>query len=133
MPGRGRGRGRGRRWRGASRRAVRFMEPTLLLLLHHGPAHGYPLIEQLSEYGLANMDSSSVYRALRDMEQQGWVTSFWEAEETGGPPRRVYRLAALGDEVLALWIQDLKETRAMIDHLLGAYRRHMEEGEGEHH
>ena len=129
----GRGRGYGWQWRGASRRAVRFMEPTLLLLLHHGPAHGYPLIEQLSEYGLAHTDSSSVYRALRDMEERGWVTSSWEEEETEGPPRRVYHLTALGDEVLALWAQDLHETRDMIDYLLGAYRRHMEEGEGEHH
>ncbi|MFN2185028.1 MAG: helix-turn-helix transcriptional regulator [Anaerolineae bacterium] len=129
MPGRSRRHG----WRGASRRPVRFMEPTLLLLLHRGPAHGYPLIEQLSEYGLADMDSSSVYRMLRDMEEQGWVTSSWEEEETEGPPRRVYHLTALGDEVLALWAQDLHQTRDMIDHLLGAYRRHMEEGEGEHH
>jgi PadR family transcriptional regulator PadR len=131
MPGRGRGRGWG--WRGASRRATRLMEPTLLLLLHHGPTHGYPLIEQLSEYGLADMDSSSVYRALRDMEERGWVTSSWEEEETEGPPRRVYRLTTLGDDVLSWWTQDLQETRDMIDYLLGAYSRHMEEGKGEHH
>ena len=129
----GRGRGRGWRWRGASRRAVRFMEPTLLLLLHHGPAHGYPLIEQLKEYGLADVDSSSVYRALREMEGRGWVVSYWDEEQTEGPPRRVYRLTALGDEVLVLWTQDLRETRDMIDYLLSAYHRHMAEGHGEHH
>jgi len=56
--------GRGRGQRGYSRRAVRFLEPTLLLLLHHGPAHGYTSIEQLSEYGLADVDPSGVYRAL---------------------------------------------------------------------
>ena len=133
MPGRGRGRGHGWRWRGASRRAVRFMEPALLLLLHHGPAHGYPLIEQLKEYGLVDIDSSSVYRALRDMEGRGWVISYWDEEQTEGPPRRVYRLTALGDEILALWTQDLHETRDMIDYLLSAYRRHMEQGQGEHH
>ncbi len=132
----GRGQGHGWRWRGASRRAVRFMEPTLLLLLHHGPAHGYPLIEQLSEYGLADIDSSSVYRTLRDMEERGWVTSSWEEEETEGPPRRVYRLTALGGDVLSWWTQDLQETRDMIDYLLGAYSRHMAEeeaGNSEHH
>lgn len=130
---RGRGRGHGWRWRGASRRAVRFVEPTLLLLLHYGPAHGYTLIEQLEEYGLADIDPSAVYRSLRDMEGRGWVLSSWQEEQTQGPPRRVYRLTALGHEVLSWWIQDLQETRDMIDHLLGAYSRHMEEGEGEHH
>jgi PadR family transcriptional regulator PadR len=130
-----RGRGRGHRWRrrGASRRAVRFVEPTLLLLLHHGPAHGYTLIERLGEFGLADIDSSAVYRALRDMEERGWVLSSWEEKETQGPPRRIYRLAPLGNEVLGWWMKDLRETRDMIDHLLDAHRRHMAEGRGEHH
>jgi PadR family transcriptional regulator PadR len=105
----------------------------LLLLLHYGQAHGYTLIEQLDEYGLADMDPSAVYRALRGMEERGWVISFWDGEQTQGPPRRVYRLTALGDEVLEWWTQDMRETRDMIDHLLGAYNRHMKEGEGEHH
>lgn len=128
-----RGQEDGQRWRGTSRRAVRFVEPTLLLLLHDGPAHGYTLIEQLGEYGLADIDPSAVYRALRDMEKHGWVLSAWEEEETQGPPRRVYRLTTLGDEVLSRWAKDLQDTRRMIDHLLDAYSRHMEEGEGEHH
>jgi len=129
----GRGGRHGWRWRGASRRAVRFVEPTLLLLLHHGPAHGYPLIEQLGKYGLADVDPSAIYRALREMEERGWVISAWEEEQTQGPPRRVYRLTALGDEVLSWWTQDLHETRELIDRLLAAYRQHMEEGKGEHH
>ncbi|HID88403.1 MAG TPA: PadR family transcriptional regulator [Anaerolineales bacterium] len=128
-----RGRGRGWRWRGCSRRAVRFLEPSLLLLLHHGPAHGYTLLERLGEFGLGGLNPSVVYRVLREMESEGWVVSSWDEERTKGPPRRVYRLTALGDEVLALWTQDLKETRGLIDHLLGAYHRHMEEGKGEHH
>jgi poly-beta-hydroxybutyrate-responsive repressor len=119
--------------RGCSRRAVRFLEPVLLLLLHHEPAHGYTLLEQLEEFGLGDTNPSVVYRALRDMEEKEWVTSTWEEEETQGPPRRVYRLATLGDEVLSWWTKDLQETRAMIDHILKTYQRHMEEGKGEHH
>ncbi len=129
------GRGRGRRWRrrGYSRRAVRFMEPTLLLLLHYGPGHGYTLIDGLSEYGLQAIDPSAVYRALRGMEEKGWVTSEWDEEQTQGPPRRVYHLTALGDEVLRWWIRDLRDTRGMIDGILRTYEQHMDEGEGEHH
>ena len=78
-------RGRGRGQRGYSRRAVRFLESTLLLLLHHGPAHGYTSLEQLSEYGLADVDPNAVYRALRDMEVKGWVTSSLDREQTRGP------------------------------------------------
>lgn len=126
-------RGRGRRRRVRSGRAVRLLRPALLLLLHHGRAHGYTLPEQLEEFDLAHLNPSVVYRALRDMEGQGWVTSTWDEEETHGPPRRVYSLTALGDEVLGWWAQDLGETRGMIDHLLGVYSQHMEEGEGEYH
>lgn len=129
----GRGRERGWRRRGYSRRAVRFLKPTLLLLLHHGPAHGYALIDRLGEFGLGDVNSSAVYRALRDMEEKGWVTSTWNEERTQGPPRRVYRLTGLGNEVLRWWTRDLRETRGMIGHILGAYTHHMEEGTGEHH
>ena len=126
-------RGRGRRRRRRGRRAVRMLEPALLLLLHYGPAHGYTLLEQLGEFGLGDLNSSAVYRTLRDMEEKGWVTSTWDEEQAQGPPRRVYHLTALGDEVLVLWTQDLVESRKKIDYLLGAYRHHIEEGEGEHH
>jgi len=121
------GQGGGHRWRrrGCSRRAVRFLEPTLLLLLHHGPAHGYTLLEQLGEFGLGELNPSVVYRALRDMERKGWVTSAWDDEESQGPPRRVYHLAKLGETVLEWWTQDLQGTRQMIDHLLVSYGEHV--------
>ena len=126
MRGRGRGRGQGR-W------AVRMLEPALLLLLHHGPAHGYTLLERLGEFDLAHLNPSVVYRMLRDMEAKGWVTSTWDEEQTQGPPRRVYCLTAMGDEMLALCAQDLEESKRRIDYLLEGYHRHMEEGEGEYH
>jgi len=125
--------GRGRGGRGRARRAVRMLKPALLLLLHYSPAHGYTLLEQLGEFGLGDMDSSMIYRALRDMEEKGWVTSTWDQEQAQGPPRRVYCLSTVGDEVLAVWAQDLEEARRRIGHLLSAYRCHMREAEGEYH
>ncbi len=115
------------RWQGYSRRTVRFLEPALLLLLHHGPAHGYTLLERLGSFGLEGFDPTIVYRALREMEKHGWVVSAWDREQTQGPPRRVYRLTPLGDEVLQFWVQDLEETRRMVDHFLRRYYEHIEE------
>ena len=128
-------RGRGRRWRqrGCSRRVARMLRPALLLLLHHGPAHGYTLIERLEAFGLGDRSHSVVYRELRNMEEKGWVASSWDEEQTKGPPRRVYSLTDLGDEVLSWWVQDLGETNEMIENILVAYAQHMEEGEGAHH
>jgi PadR family transcriptional regulator PadR len=126
-------RGRRQGGRGRGRRAVRILEPVLLLLLHHGPAHGYTFLERLEEFGLAYLDPSTVYRALRDLEEKGWVTSTWDEEQSRGPPRRIYRVTTLGDEALALRVQDLEESKRRIGYLLNRYQRQMEEGEGEHH
>ena len=39
----------------------------------------------------------------------------------------------MGDKVLAAWIQDLDETRRMLDRLVNRYYAHMEVCEGEHY
>ncbi len=124
MPGR-----HGWRWQGISRKAVRFLEPTLLLQLHLDPAHGYTLLERLKDSGLDEMDPSVVYRALRDMENQGWVMSRWDQEQSQGPPRRVYSLTDLGEEVLGAWMADFDVTRRMIDRLLERYNHRDEKDE----
>jgi PadR family transcriptional regulator PadR len=124
---------RRRRGQGRTRRAAGMAESALLLSLHHEPAHGYTLVEELGEFGLGAMDPSAVYRILRDMEDRDWVTSTWDEEQTLGPPRRVYRITDVGDEVLAAWIQDLDETRKMLNRLVSRYHAHMEICEGEHY
>ena len=121
-----------RRWSRA-RGGIWFLEPTLLLLLHHGPTHGYTLIDQLGEFGLQVTSPSVVYRALREIESKGWVTSSWDTEGGQGPPRRVYQLTAAGDEVLCGYIEDLKESYEQIGNLIKAYYQHMEVGEGNYH
>jgi DNA-binding PadR family transcriptional regulator len=105
----------------------------MLLLLHYGPAHGYTLIDRLGKFGLEDLHPSVVYRALRDMDEKGWVISSWDVDGTQGPPRRVYRLTASGDNMLGAYIQDLQQTHEQIGNLMNVYARHMAEGEGEHH
>jgi PadR family transcriptional regulator PadR len=122
-PGRGWGRGRGR-GRGKRRRMVGFLQPCLLLMLHRGDDHGYNLLNGLEEFGLnpEAHDPSMIYRALREMEELGWITSY-EGEESKGPQRRVYRLTQEGERHLAIWIEDLRRGKREIDLLLEAYER----------
>ncbi len=124
---------RRRRKHGHGRRASGMLESVLLLLLHQAPAHGYTLLEGIGEFGLGAVDPSAVYRVLRDMEDRGWVTSTWDEQETLGPPRRVYRITDEGDQVLAVWIKELDETRKMLNRLVNRYQAHMEKCEGEHY
>jgi PadR family transcriptional regulator PadR len=133
---------RGRRRRGMAGRGggpcptpiYRFVEPCLLLLLHRSSSHGYSLQDELKEFGFeeAPIDPSMVYRALREMEERGLVTSAWDTEGSG-PPRRVYRLTAQGDQYLAHWVADLRETDRVLHRFFAAYDKHMREGEGELH
>ena len=133
-------RGRRRGWRGGHgvprwRRIARFVQPCLLLLLHQGPSHGYNLMEGLKEFGFTEdpVDSSVVYRYLREMEEEGLVASEWDTEASAGPARRVYRITEEGDRALAWWAAGLRETDRVLHRFLQAYGRHMEEGQGEHH
>jgi PadR family transcriptional regulator PadR len=124
------GRGHRHRWRGRgySRRAVRFLEPTLLLILRDGAAHGYTMIDQLAGFGLGDVDPSALYRCLRDMEARGWVTSEWEEKQTQGPPRRVYQITPLGDQVLGSWMEDVRETARIIERLQQTYAQQTDAG-----
>jgi len=113
---------RARRRRGRSGQSIRMLEPVLLHLVHAGASHGYGLLNQLDEFGLGGLNPSVVYRALRRMEEQGWVRSEWEAEDTQGPPRRIYELTKSGNEMLTLWVEDLEEVKDQISGLIESYR-----------
>jgi DNA-binding PadR family transcriptional regulator len=99
-----------------------FLQPCLLVMLNRGPAHGYNLLNGLDEFGFTpgRNDPSLIYRALRDMEAMGIVSSEWDPESLG-PQRRVYQITPQGEEYLEVWISDLRRTRDEIFALLAAY------------
>jgi DNA-binding PadR family transcriptional regulator len=100
-----------------------MLGPVLLLRLSEGAAHGYSLLEGLDEFDLGHLDPSVVYRMLREMEDEGWVTSTWDQDQTQGPPRRVYELSGRGRTVLAQWAGDLEASKSRIERFLDAYRQ----------
>jgi PadR family transcriptional regulator PadR len=88
--------------------------PLLLLLLAEEPGHGYDLIERLRCTGFEHR-AGSLYRELRRLEDDGLVTSYWEASQTRGPARRVYELTYDGRRALracAASAEDLTRTLA---------------------
>jgi DNA-binding PadR family transcriptional regulator len=101
-----------------------FLRPCLLVLLHREVAHGYSLLDGLSEFGFrpGQQDPSLVYRALREMEAAGLVSSQWD-DESLGPQRRVYSITRDGLEHLEEWVVDLRRTSQEIGRLLTAYRQ----------
>ena len=118
------GRGAGFGGGAGPRRITRFLEPCLLLLLRGDATHGYNLLDGLRRFGFApgTIDTSVVYRILREMEDAGWVTSQWDTTGSGAP-RRVYSVTGDGEQYLAAWIDDLRCTRDEIDQFIGAYKQ----------
>lgn len=85
----------------------RFIEPVLLLILKEkGRSYGYELSEKLGEHALtdAEIERAALYRTLRTLEGNGYVTSSWELEESG-PARRMYSLTRAGHTHLREWAQ----------------------------
>ena len=83
----------------------RFIEPVLLLMLYEKKhSYGYELSESLGEYALtdAQIERAALYRTLRTLEENGHVTSNWEAD-TAGPARRMYSLTKSGQVHLQEW------------------------------
>jgi len=97
------GGGRGRR--------LLFEAAVLAALAEQRAAHGYDLRRALAELteGFMQVDSASVYRILRRLEREGFVTSTWRDGEHG-PQRREYRLTHEGCRHLLSWRRHL-ETR----------------------
>ena len=96
------------------------LRASLLLLIGETPAHGYDLLEHIQDLGLANVDPGGLYRALRVMEQDGLVVSWWE-HSTAGPARRSYRLTEEGAEWLHAWAGALREGRRFLTAYLDRY------------
>jgi DNA-binding PadR family transcriptional regulator len=99
-----------------------FMETCLLVLLRREPGYGYSLMDGLREFGFLpeQMDISVLYRALRDLETAGLVSSSW-SDESLGPQRRMYGLTPLGETTLVEWVESLRQRRREIETLEAAY------------
>ena len=88
-----------------SGKTERFIQPCLLLALRKQPSYGYELLEKILEFGFLDgpADPGMVYRHLRKLEEEGFVSSTWDTSGTG-PARRYYSLTKEGDELLRDWI-----------------------------
>jgi PadR family transcriptional regulator PadR len=99
-----------------------YLEACLLLLLAESPGHGYDLGDALAGLGVEVTDSGRVYRALREMEREGLVVSWWQ-QTARGPARRMYHLTERGGEQLQARAALVGETRRHLSGYLARWRR----------
>ena len=79
------------------------LELCVLSLLRKGDRYGYEISEYLSQR--IDIADGTVYPLLRKLKADGLVTTYLQ-EESGGPPRKYYRLTQLGRESYAAQKQE---------------------------
>lgn len=99
------------------------MEPALLAALSVSEGHGYDLARAIEEMTAGEVvpDAGGLYRILRRLEEDGFVTSQWQ-EGDSGPQRRSYRITSDGRALLAHWMVHLEERRRTLDVLIDVVR-----------
>ena len=66
-----------------------YLMAWLLVMLKDLNLHGYEIMKELKENFAVVSDPGTVYRALRQLERDGYISSWWDPKEQG-PARRIY-------------------------------------------
>ena len=105
-----------------SGKMTRFVEPCLLFFLSQGDSYGYELMAKLDNFGFpkAIPDPAMVYRTLRYLEKEGFVTSKWDTKGTG-PAKRNYGLTQKGIGLLHLWAESIEMRKQVLEKFLKQY------------
>lgn len=74
------------------------LELCVLSLLKKRDCYGYEISEYLSQH--IDIADGTVYPILRKLKADGLLTTYLQ-EESGGPPRKYYKLTCLGAEAYA--------------------------------
>ena len=75
------------------------LELCVLSLLRQRDQYGYEISEYLSQH--IDIADGTVYPLLRKLKADGLVTTYLQ-EESGGPPRKYYKLTQLGQDVYTM-------------------------------
>ena len=97
-----------------------WLTPVALVILREEGSYGYELMERLEEFGFEQVQAGTLYRTLRQMEQEGLCSSEWETYE-GDPARRMYLITESGEPYLAAWAKACKQYQTVMDCFSQAY------------
>jgi poly-beta-hydroxybutyrate-responsive repressor len=97
-----------------------YLMAWLLVMLKDLNLHGYEIMKALKENFAVVSDPGTVYRALRQLERDGYITSWWDPKEQG-PARRIYTLTNSGSDALKMWSAALEQYRTNLDAFFSLY------------
>jgi poly-beta-hydroxybutyrate-responsive repressor len=97
-----------------------YLMAWLLVMLKDLNLHGYEIMRNLRDNFAVTTDPGTVYRALRQLERDGYISSWWDPKEQG-PARRIYTLTDSGEQALKLWSDALDQYRQNLDAFFSLY------------
>lgn len=101
----------------------------LLVMLSDNHLHGYEITKELNEKFDIITDAGTVYRALRQLERDGYISSWWDPKEQG-PARRFYALTEAGNSALRMWSEVLHQYRTNLETFFALYEHRHELSRG---
>jgi len=110
--------------RGGHGKPERYIQPSILLGLYTKPSYGYELIQEIQRFGFVegNAPPGMIYRHLRQLEEEGLVTSEWDTKGTG-PAKRVYHITPEGKDVLMLWTRYMERQAKHLREFIEQFQR----------
>ncbi len=108
--------------RPGAKKAERYIQPSILMALKIKPSYGYELIQEMPSFGFIEGQAppGMIYRHLRELEENGLVSSQWETDGSG-PAKRMYQLTEEGLEVLGFWINYMKNQADKLSNFVRRY------------
>jgi poly-beta-hydroxybutyrate-responsive repressor len=102
----------------------RFIQASILMGLRFKSSYGYEIIHTIQKFGFMEGQAppGMIYRHLRQLEEDGLVSSEWKTQEAG-PAKRMYFLTSEGQEVLGLWIEHMERQVKNFQNFIELYRR----------
>ncbi len=92
------------------------LELCVLSMLNRSDYYGYVISEYISKR--IDISDGTVYPILRKLKSDGLVTTYL-SEESGGPPRKYYKLTELGRQVYlkekAEWLSFINIVKSMLE------------------
>ena len=91
-----------------------------MVSLREWNSYGYELMERARMFGFEAINTGTLYRTLRRMENEGVVESSWDFSESG-PARRMYTITGPGDVHLDIWAKSLERHQQSVEDFFELY------------
>ncbi len=108
-------------------RPRKWLSPVILVFLKEESSYGYEIMERLEEeFGFEQINPGSVYRTLRQIDNEGLCESEWETSHSsnngGRPARRMYAITDEGEAYLEAWADACKQYQQVMGEFSRVYR-----------